>query len=69
MPIRIAIIGCGGMANGHLNAYRTIHNTVPDKVELVAMCDEIKDRAVNYEDVVSGTIEVYQKPINERWGL
>jgi predicted dehydrogenase len=26
-------------------------------------------QAVNYEDVVSGDIEVYQKPINERWGL
>ena len=52
MPIRIAIIGCGGMANGHLNAYLTVHNTVPDKVELVAMCDEIKDRADNFANRV-----------------
>ena len=52
MPIRIAIIGCGGMANGHLNAYLTIHSTVPDKVELVAMCDEIKDRADNFANRV-----------------
>ena len=52
MPIRIAIIGCGGMANGHLNAYLTIHSTVPDKVQLVAMCDEIKDRADNFANRV-----------------
>ncbi len=45
MAIQIAIIGCGGMANGHLNAYLTIHETVPGKVELVAMCDEVKERA------------------------
>lgn len=52
MAIRIAIIGCGGMANGHLNAYLTIHNTEPGKVELVAMCDEVKDRADNFANRV-----------------
>ena len=25
MAIQVAIIGCGGMANGHLSAYLTIH--------------------------------------------
>ena len=45
MAVQIAIIGCGGMANGHLNAYLTIYQTEPGKVELVAMCDEVKDRA------------------------
>lgn len=24
---------------------------------------------VDYEEIVSGNIEVYQKPINERWNL
>ncbi len=52
MPIWIAIIGCGGMANGHLNAYLTIHNTVPDTVELVAMCEAIKDKADNFANRV-----------------
>ena len=45
MAVQLAIIGCGGMANGHLNAYLTIHQTVPGKVELVAMCDEVEERA------------------------
>ena len=29
----------------------------------------IADQAVNYDDVVSGKIETYQKPINEKRGL
>ncbi len=45
MAIQVAIIGCGGMANGHLNAYLTIHERVPGKVALVAMCDAFKERA------------------------
>lgn len=45
MAIQVAIIGCGGMANSHLNAYLTIHEKVPGKVVLVAMCDEVEERA------------------------
>ena len=52
MAIQVAIIGCGGIANGHLNAYLTIHNTEPGKVELVAMGDEVKDRADNFAERV-----------------
>ena len=50
MAVQIAIIGCGGMANGHLNAYLTIHQTVPGKVELVAMCDEVEERADQFAE-------------------
>lgn len=52
MAVQIAIIGCGGMANGHLNAYLTIHQTEPGKVELVAMCDEVKERADHFAERV-----------------
>ncbi len=52
MAVQIAIIGCGGMANGHLNAYLTIHQTEPGKVELVAMCDEVKERADQFAERV-----------------
>ncbi len=52
MAVQIAIIGCGGMANGHLNAYLTIHQTEPGKVELVAMCDEVKERADQFANRV-----------------
>ncbi len=52
MAVQIAIIGCGGMANGHLNAYLTIHQTDPGKVELVAMCDAVKERADQFAERV-----------------
>ncbi len=52
MAVQMAIIGCGGMANGHLNAYLTIHQTEPGKVELVAMCDEVKERADQFAERV-----------------
>ncbi|MCG9130585.1 Gfo/Idh/MocA family oxidoreductase [Candidatus Poribacteria bacterium] len=52
MAVQIAIIGCGGMANGHLNAYLTIYQTDPKKVELVAMCDEVKERADQFAERV-----------------
>jgi predicted dehydrogenase len=44
----MAIIGCGGMAGGHLNAYTRIQQTVPGKVELVATCDPVLERAENF---------------------
>ena len=48
MAVNIAIIGCGGMAGVHLNSYLKIIETVPGKVELVAMCDPVKERAENF---------------------
>ena len=55
MAIRIAIIGCGGMSGGHLNAYLTIYESEPEKVELVAMCDAVKERAENFAGRVKET--------------
>jgi predicted dehydrogenase len=52
MAIRVAIIGCGGMSGGHLNAYLTIYESDPEKVELVAMCDAVKERAENFANRV-----------------
>jgi len=71
MAVQIAIIGCGGMANGHLNTYLTIHQTAPGKVDFVAMCAESNacGQAGDYEAVAARDIEVYQKPSDERWGL
>lgn len=44
-PVRLAIIGCGGMARGHLRAYLTIHQVEPDRVRIVATCDPVRERA------------------------
>ena len=55
MAIRIAIIGCGGISGEHLNAYLTIYESEPEKVELVAMCDVVKERAKNFAGRVKET--------------
>ena len=36
------------MARGHLNAYLGIQEVVPDKVELVAMCDPVRKNAEDF---------------------
>ncbi len=57
-----------------------IENNRPPELDAEAglraksICESIYEsnacgQAVNYEDVVSGDVEVYQKPINERWEL
>ena len=45
MSVNLAIIGCGGMARRfHLNAYFHIMRTVPEKLDLVAFCDPVRER-------------------------
>lgn len=53
MAIRVAIIGCGGMARGHLNAYLRIQEIVPGKVELAAMCDPVRKNAEDFASRVN----------------
>jgi len=49
-PVRLAIIGCGGMAHGHLNSYISIKEKEPEKLEFVAMCDPVAERAQKFAD-------------------
>ena len=41
MPLRVGIVGMGGIGNVHARTYREMG----DKVEIVAVCDIIRDRA------------------------
>lgn len=52
MALNVAIIGCGGMAGGHLNSYIKIKQTEPDKIDLTAMCDPVRQNAENFADRV-----------------
>ncbi len=52
MAVRVAIIGCGGMAGGHLRSYLKIQETVPGKVELPAMCDPVEQNAERFAEQV-----------------
>jgi len=46
--VKVAIIGCGGMAGGHLRGYGAIQEKEPDLLELVAMCDADAGRAERF---------------------
>lgn len=46
--LKLAIIGCGGMAHGHLDGYIKIKEKEPDKFEFAAMCDPVIERAQNF---------------------
>ena len=48
MAVNVAIAGCGGMANGHLRSYIQIKETVPEKIDIVAMCDPVVESAEKF---------------------
>ena len=48
--VKLAIVGCGGMAHGHLNSYMRVKEKEPDKFEFAAMCDPVAERAQNFAD-------------------
>lgn len=43
--IRLALVGCGGMAGAHLNGYRDLRDKGIDFFEIVCVCDPALDRA------------------------
>ena len=45
MAVRLALIGCGGISQQHLNGYTAIKAAEPDLFELVATCDADRERA------------------------
>jgi predicted dehydrogenase len=55
--VRLAIIGCGGMAGAHLNAYIGLKKQGIDIFDFVAMCDIDSDRASAF---AAKTAEVQQ---------
>jgi len=52
--IRLAIIGCGGMAGGHLNACKALKEKGVDIFDLVATCDVAESRAIRFADTAEG---------------
>ncbi|NCO33695.1 MAG: hypothetical protein GW893_07485 [Armatimonadetes bacterium] len=37
--VRLAIVGCGGIAGAHLNGYESLHQRGCDAFEIVTTCD------------------------------
>lgn len=48
--LKIAFIGCGGMAGAHLRAYHRILETDPARMELAAVCDPVRELAQKFAD-------------------
>jgi len=48
--LKLALIGCGGIAQVHLNAYKQIKQKEPAKFEFVAMCDPVIKAAENFAE-------------------
>ncbi len=44
-PLRIAVVGCGGMAGSHLRAYRELAQKAPGLITVSATCDVDEARA------------------------
>ncbi|HEV2124354.1 MAG TPA: Gfo/Idh/MocA family oxidoreductase [Chloroflexota bacterium] len=54
MPIRLALIGAGGISQRHMAGYATIKKKEPDLFDLVAVCDADQKRAEAAADEVAG---------------
>lgn len=52
--VRLALIGCGGIAQAHLRGYERIKQAEPDKLEIVAVCDPVVARAEEFANRVEG---------------
>ena len=57
--IRLALVGCGGMARAHLNAYRSLVQRGVDWFEISAVCDPTVERA---RDLAQRTGEFQEAP-------
>src|SRR5713226_5863777 len=48
--LKLALIGCGGMAGGHLRSYLRIKEMEPDLFDLAACCDPVVELAEKFAD-------------------
>jgi len=51
--VRIGLIGCGGMAGAHRDAYRELWEHELRDFEILATCDLVEDRAMNMAESVA----------------
>jgi len=54
--VRLAMIGCGGIARGHMNGYKTLHEKGMDNFVITACCDLNEANATEFAD----TAEAFQ---------
>lgn len=52
-PIRLAMVGCGGIARAHLRGYIELKQREPELFKFVAMCDPVRERAEGFANEAS----------------
>ena len=52
-PVKLAIIGCGGIANAHLRGYQTLIEKGVDTFSIDATCDVRKESAVDFSNKIA----------------
>lgn len=48
--LKLAMIGCGGMASGHLRSYLRIKETEPELFDIAACCDPVRELAEKFAE-------------------
>lgn len=51
--VRLALVGCGGMAGAHLNAYGQLKQKGIDIFDIVSVCDPVTERAEDFAKRIS----------------
>src|SRR5437867_3723009 len=51
--IRLAMVGCGGMAGAHLGGYEHLHSKGIGSFEIAAVCDPETERAEKFRERVA----------------
>ena len=52
--VKLAMVGCGGMAGAHLRGYEELLNKGETRFRIVATVDEALDRAQNFAAQIEG---------------
>src|SRR5436190_642381 len=60
--LNLALIGCGGMAGGHLRSYLQIKETEPALFDLAACCDPVRELAEKF----AATAENVRRGLSQR---
>src|SRR5438067_2970433 len=50
--LKMGIVGCGGMAGAHLRAYGHIHEAEPERFEIAALCEPVRELAEKFREQI-----------------
>lgn len=69
LPVRLAIVGCGGMGHRHLRGLRELRDIGFSSVELIAVCDPVEENANSLADHAEETLGARPTVVTTRGDL